>query len=232
MITSFEDIERQRCEHCRDCAGGCREASAPAVWSGLRVTVLLVAVVVAALLAGIALPARASAPTAGGLPGDSLYRVDARLTDQAGRPFAFADRAGEVQLATMFYASCPFVCPLIVDQLKGIEKQLTDGERARLQVLLITLEAEKDTPEVLADVAARRRIDTTRWTLARPDPGDVRTLSAVLGVQYRKLPDGDFNHSSVISLLDREGRILARTSQLGGAPDEAFVAAIRAALAD
>ena len=235
MITTFEDIERQRCEHCRDCAGCCRDGTRAQAPSGLRVALLLVALaILAGVGAGAAMPAWASAaaPAAAGLPGDSLYRVEAQLTDQSGHAFAFAERAGHVQLATMFYATCPYVCPMIVDQLKAIERQLTDAERDRLRVLLITLEAEKDTPEVLAEVASKRRIDTRRWTLARPQPTDVRKLSAVLGVQYRKLPDGEFNHSSVISLLDREGRIVAQTSKLGGEPDAAFVEAIRKALAD
>src|SRR5690606_32635960 len=83
----------------------------------------------------------------------------------------------------------------------------------------------------LAEVARKRRMDTSRWTLAQPRPEDLRKLAAVLDVQYRKLPDGEFNHSSVISLLDREGRVLARTSKLGGAPDPEFVAAVRRALA-
>lgn len=62
-------------------------------------------------------------------------------------------------------------------------------------------------------------------------PAELRKLAAVLDVQYRQLPDGNFNHSSVISLIDPQGRVLARTSALGGEPDEEFVTALRKALA-
>ncbi|HET6604560.1 MAG TPA: SCO family protein [Xanthomonadaceae bacterium] len=169
---------------------------------------------------------------AGELPEDSVYRLEATLTDQSGQAFGFAEGVGQVRLATMFYASCPYVCPLIVEQIKRIEHELTEHERARLRVLLITLEVDKDTPEVLAAVAAKRRVDTSRWTLARPHASDLRKLSALLSVQYRKLPDGNFNHSSVINLIDRDGRVLARTSKLEGAPDPDFLVALRAALAE
>lgn len=223
MIVLDGEILRQCAEHCRDCSGACGDAARPPAFARFAGAVLACLVALAALLtAGTASAA---------LPQDSVYRVDAQLTAQDGRAFGFGDSDGHVRLATMFYATCPYVCPLIVDQIKAIEHQLEPGERERLRVLLITLEAEKDTPEVLAEVARKRRIDTGRWTLARPLPADLRKLSAVLGVQYRKLPDGEFNHSSVITLLDAQGRVLAQTSKLGGAPEAEFVAAIKAALA-
>jgi protein SCO1/2 len=45
-------------------------------------------------------------------------------------------------------------------------------------------------------------------------------------VQFRRLDDGDFNHSSVLILLDPEGRIAARTETMGKI-DPVFVAATR-----
>jgi len=45
-------------------------------------------------------------------------------------------------------------------------------------------------------------------------------------VQYRQLPDGEFNHSSTLILLDADGRIVARTDVIGRL-DPQFVAAAR-----
>ena len=59
----------------------------------------------------------------------------------------------------------------------------------------------------------------------------MRRTAAVLGIRYRALADGEFNHSSALVLLDGEGRVLARTEQLGAVPDPAFLAAVKAALA-
>ena len=50
----------------------------------------------------------------------------------------------------------------------------------------------------------------------------------MLGVQYRALPNGDFNHSTNLILLDADGRIAGRTAQLGSA-DPAFVKQVKAA---
>ena len=65
-----------------------------------------------------------------------------------------------------------------------------------------------------------------RWTLARCDERTAREVAAALGIQYRRLASGEFNHSSTIELLDHEGRIAARSGQLGSV-DQAFVKAIR-----
>jgi protein SCO1/2 len=129
-------------------------------------------------------------------------------------------------LVTLFYGSCPAACPLIIDTLRATEKNLPAAERDSLRVLLISIDPERDTPEALHALAAQRRIDTTRWTLARTDPETVRTIAALLDIQYRKLPSGEFNHSPVITLLSPGGEILATSGQLGGA-DPALVAAMR-----
>lgn len=164
------------------------------------------------------------------LPGDSVYRVEVELSDQSGQALRFADAAGEVRLASLFYASCGYVCPLLIEQIRSIETRLDSDQKRRLRVLLISLDPKRDTPEALMELAKRRKLDLQRWTLARPIPADLRKLAAVLGVQYRQLEDGEVNHSSVISLLDAQGRILAQTSKLGVEPDPEFLAAVRAAL--
>ncbi len=43
--------------------------------------------------------------------------------------------------------------------------------------------------------AQKRQLDAPRWTLAQAEPQDVPALSALVGLQYRQLPDGNFNHS-------------------------------------
>jgi len=164
------------------------------------------------------------------LPGDSVYRVDAELIDQSGQAMTFAAAAGHVRLASLFYASCGYVCPLLIEQVRSIEAQLDGDQKQGLRVLLISLDPERDTPEALSALASTRKLDLQRWTLARPQPDDLRKLSAVLGVQYRQLDNGEVNHSTVVSLLDAQGRILAQTRKLGTEVDPEFLAAVRAAL--
>lgn len=185
-------------------------------------------------LAGVTLLSAMLLPTAAftqqPLPRDSVYQLDARMTDQSTRGTTLASRRGRVQLVSMFYTSCRYICPLIVDSGLAIEKKLTPAEKQRLGITLISMDPKRDDAAALSRVATQRKLDLKRWTLLRPQQSDVRPIAGVLGVRYRELADGEFNHTSALVLLDAEGRVLARTEQLGSVPDPTFIAAIKKAL--
>ena len=182
-----------------------------------------------ALLSAMLLPIAVFAQHA--LPRDSVYQLDASMTDQSARSTPLASRRGRVQLVSMLYTSCRYICPLIIDSGLAIEKKLTPAEKQRLGITLISMDPKRDNPAALSRVATRRKLDLKRWALLRPQSADVRSIAGVLGIRYRELADGEFNHTSALVLLDAEGRILARTEQLGSVPDPQFVAAVRKALA-
>ena len=163
------------------------------------------------------------------LPGDSLYQLPIALVDQNGHGSTLADRRGKPQLVSMFYTSCQYVCPLIIETLKKTQRALGERERAQVQVLLVSFDPARDTPRRLGEVYAERHLDASSWTLARTEPADVRKLAALLDIQYRALANGEVNHSSALVLLDAQGRIVARTDKIGEV-DAEFVAKITAAL--
>lgn len=190
----------------------------------------------AALVFAAIAPALSAAPpkakasaTAAALPADSVYQLALPLTDQDGRRADWRARRGKPQLVSMFYTSCQYICPLIVDSAKAVDRQLTPEQRQRLGVLLISMDPARDDPAALGKVVEERKLDASRWTLASPSPDRVRTVAGVLGIRYRALADGEFNHSSALVLLDADGRILARTERMGSQPDPEFVAAVRKA---
>ena len=190
----------------------------------------LIAIAFAMLLPLAAAQAHGPAPASAPLPADSIYQLDARMTDQSGKATSLAGRRGRVQLVSMFYTSCRYICPLIIDSGMAIEKKLTPAEQQRLGITLISMDPKRDDPAALSRVATRRKLDTRRWALLRPRTQDVRPIAGVLGIRYRELADGEFNHTSALVLLDAQGRIIARTEQLGTVPDPQFLAAVRKAL--
>ncbi|QSX77657.1 SCO family protein [Agrilutibacter solisilvae] len=175
--------------------------------------------------ASLAASGRDAAP----LPRDSVYQLPLLLTTHSGAKQDWRGRRGQPQIVAMFYTSCQYICPLIVDSGKAIDKRLTAPQRQHIGVLLISMDPERDDPAALKAVVDKRKLDMTRWTLAAPPAGDVRAVAGVLGIRYRQLADGEFNHTSALVLLDRDGRILARTEQMGSVPDPEFLAAVRAA---
>lgn len=161
-----------------------------------------------------------SAGSPGAAPAPSLYDLHERLANQDGVAVSLDVHRGNPVLVTMFYGSCPATCPLIIDTLRAVERKLDPSQRAGLRVLLISFDPERDTSGALRELATSRRIDTQRWTLARADDDAVRRIAAALEIQYRRLPDGQFSHATVITALGRDGEILARSSELGHADEE------------
>jgi protein SCO1 len=153
------------------------------------------------------------------LPDESVYRLDAKLTDQDGREFTLASLRGQPLIVSMFYSSCQMVCPMIFETAHATLKALPAADRKDVRVLMVSFDPARDSVAVLKDTYAKRSCDS-QWTLARADESTSRKVAAVLGVQYRKLADGEYNHSTQLALLDRNGKIAARSGKLGPADAE------------
>ena len=163
------------------------------------------------------------------LPPNSAYHLQVSVEDQFGEITGLDRYRGKPVLITMFYASCPHVCPMLISTIKLTESKLSAEERADLRVLTISIDPARDTPEKLRETLERHSVDASRWSMVRPQPGDLRTIAGVFGVRYKQLPDGEFNHSTRIILLDRQGTQVASTEQLGR-HDPVFLEAIKSSL--
>ena len=168
----------------------------------------------------------AGAAPAAGYPGDSVYRLQVALTDQSGTALGVDRGAGAPTIVSMFYTKCQHVCPMLIASVQRLEKGLAAPERERLRVLFVSMDPSDD-PKALAAAVAKHGLDGKRWTLARASADDVRLVAATLGIRYKQLPDGDFSHSTILTLLDRDGRVLRRTESFND-PEPEF----RKALAD
>lgn len=180
-------------------------------------------------LCALALPASATdtpaAPAA--LPATSLYQLPATLNNQDGKPFKLRDLRGHPVLVSMFYNSCEFVCPMLIDTMRQTRQALDQPTRDRLSMLLITFDPARDDLKALKTVARQRELDPAHWTVARTDAASVRKIAATLDIQYRRLESGEYNHTTVLVLLDSDGRVLGRTGKIG-AVDPEFVKLIQA----
>ncbi len=160
------------------------------------------------------------------LPETSIYHLDVKLTDQHGIARSLDVFRGHPVIISMFYATCPNVCPVLISTIQMMERKLPADELAKLRVILVSVDPETDTPEILSRVAAKHHIELDRWMLARATPQDVRKIAAVLSVKYRKLPDGEFSHTSVLTLVDSEGVVRAQSAKIPGI-DDAFFQSIK-----
>ncbi|HTE40750.1 MAG TPA: SCO family protein [Steroidobacteraceae bacterium] len=160
----------------------------------------------------------------------SLYDLKIQLTDQLGHKQSLDTFRGHPVWVILFYGSCPSACPLLIESVRANETALAPEARKDLRVLLVSIDPDRDTQSALKKLAHERRIDTVRWKLTATSEDEVRLLAAALGIQYRRLPNGDYNHTSAITLLKRDGEMGKQTSILGRA-DPSLLAATLAASA-
>jgi protein SCO1 len=76
------------------------------------------------------------------------YARDLPLTDQHGRVRSMADFKGKVVVVFFGFTQCPDVCPTTLQELVEVKKLLgKDGDK--VQGVFVTVDPERDTPEVL-----------------------------------------------------------------------------------
>jgi len=134
---------------------------------------------------------------------------DFALTLQDGTQIGLADLRSKVVVVTFIYTTCADTCPLLTAKLVGIQRQLgTDGVRVRF--VAITVDPEKDTPEVLRSYAERLQAEPGRWDfLTGPKPAiyklshDGFKLAVSDGSDAQGIPV----HSTRMALVDRHGQI-------------------------
>lgn len=168
----------------------------------------------------------AASPPSPAIADDSVYQLAMTFVDQDGQTRTLASFLGKPTIVSMFYAHCPNACPLLIHKIQSLEGKLTEAERKQLQVLLVSFAPDVDTNSVLKALAKKQEVDETRWRLVRTNESSVRELSAVLGISYRKLDDGNYNHASVLTLLDRNGVMVAKLDGLGS-PTETILQAMK-----
>ena len=148
------------------------------------------------------------------LPDASVYQLDAAWTDQTGAARKLASFRGHVTIVAMVFTHCAYVCPRLTADAKGLIAALPEQQRGAVRGLLVSFDTARDNPERLRVWAGEQGLDLQQWTLLHGDEGAVRELAAVLGVNYQQAPNGDFAHSNLITVLDREGRIAHRIAGL------------------
>lgn len=155
----------------------------------------------------------------------SVYDLGGAWRDQAGHTVGLESLRGRPRVVAMVYAHCTSTCPLAIAEMKRLEA-VTDR---RLGLVLVSLDPERDTPDALAGYAREHALDAARWTLLSGSDDAVRDVAATLGVRYRRTTAGELAHSSTLTLLDDDGRVVMQQQGLGD-PSNSLAAAVHSLL--
>ena len=147
------------------------------------------------------------------VPGTSIYNLNDVWTSQSDTPTPLRSLRGSVVVAAMVYTRCRDVCPLTTEAMQRIERAMPVKKRACVRFVLFSMDWVADMPAQLRAYASAHRL-SDRWTLLHGDENAVRGLSAALGISLYREPNGDYQHSLAIFVLDGEGRIAATETDL------------------
>jgi len=156
---------------------------------------------------------------------ESLYQTTGNWDDQYGDTIKLAKLAGKIPILAMVFTRCTFACPRIVADMKAIETKLPAGKKDHVIFVLISFDSDRDHTEYLKGFAEKMKLGDN-WLVLHGGDQDVRELSMLLNVKYKKTLNGDFTHSSGISLLDTKGRLIRQREGLAKDPED-FVKAIK-----
>src|SRR5690606_12679619 len=148
---------------------------------------------------------------------ESLYQLDGTWLDQDSNTFKMQELEGKIPLVAMVFTSCAYACPRMVADIQNIEQQVPKEKAGDMKYVLISFDVERDYPERLSKFAKDMELDD-QWILLHGNEEDVRELSMILGVSYKKMPDGNFAHSNQITLLNRKGEMVEQVEGLGTDP--------------
>ncbi len=130
-----------------------------------------------------------------------------------GRPFTFRAEPGHLLAAYFGYTQCPDLCPTTMADLKVALGELTPADAARVSVVLVTVDPERDTPEILDAYLGSFFDADHRVALRTTDPAALaRTEEAFLADSaITDTANGvEVEHTATTSVVDDQGRVLVQ----------------------
>lgn len=135
-----------------------------------------------------------------------MKATDFTLPSQNGQPVSLRDFEGKIVLLYFGYTTCPDVCPTTLADLHVAREAL--GKRAdEVQVLMITVDPERDTQQVMADYMSH--FDSSFIGLTGT-PEQTAEVATYYGIFYEK-QEGDsalgylVDHTATVMVIDRKG---------------------------
>ncbi|MDR2092423.1 MAG: SCO family protein [Azoarcus sp.] len=155
------------------------------------------------------------------------YGRDFALLDPDGKTRQLADFRGKVVMLFFGFIQCPDVCPTTLGRAAETRRLLgADGER--LQIIFVTLDPTRDSPEILRAYTAAFDADILGL---HTTPEKTAETAKAFRIYYRKVPTGSsytIDHSAISYLYDPEGRL--RLAVGHQTPPEAVAADVAALL--
>lgn len=130
------------------------------------------------------------------------------LIDQDGQPFDTRSLQGRWHILFFGFTACPDICPTTLSDMRRLFGQLPSDTRERLQLVLITADPERDTPQQLKTYLDYYRAGFSGLT---GEMEQLQQLSRALGLPFVPANEtqGDYSvsHSGNLALVGPDGTL-------------------------
>jgi len=183
--------------------------------TGVQKTVLVcvasIALVVGAVVNKVTRPApldRNALQQAGVYLFDSPRALpEVSLRSAADQPWGLDDLNGQWDLLFFGYTFCPDICPTTLAELRQLMQKLPEETQGQLQVTLVSVDPNRDTPEQLASYL---NFFNAGFAGATGDSEQLATLAKALSIAYIEPDTSNENylvdHSGQVVIVDSDGR--------------------------
>lgn len=142
------------------------------------------------------------------VPKESIFLLDSKWKNQEGKELQLRDLKGKNLVVVMIFTSCQTACPILVADMQKIAAKIDPKKTDETTMVLVSIDPDNDTPEVLKKYAEERKMDAKHWTLLTSDMESIRELANVLAVKYKKISPILFSHSNIITVFNKNGEMI------------------------
>lgn len=129
---------------------------------------------------------------------------DFTLTASTGEPLSLSDLRGQWVMLFFGYTHCPDVCPTTLNDLTIMADELGENRMDDVQVVLVSVDPERDTVERLADYLPSF---DPRFVGMTGDLEKIQDVAGRFGVFFEKHENGLVDHTSAITVIDPDGYV-------------------------
>jgi len=178
----------------------------------MRIALVLALVVLASLMLAQPHDAPVSAAQQPPLP-RIAPAPEFTLTSQDGAQVTLADFRGKVVAVTFIFTLCTQTCPVLTPMMSFVQDRLGDDFGSKIAFASITVDPERDTPEVLKEYAQAFGANLAGWSFLTCALATIQDVTRRYGGYASKAGNGDVDHTFLTSLVDPKG--VLRVQYLG-----------------
>jgi protein SCO1/2 len=142
------------------------------------------------------------------------------LTTQDGRRLSLDELRGKIVVVTFIYTSCPDACPLLTAKMAALQNDLGRLFGPEVFFVSISVDPERDTPEVLTRYAQAHGANLDGWAFVTGTPDEIRTVTRQYGIYTKEPAGGGGDHTFLTSLVDPRGSLRVQYMGVRFDPDE------------